>query len=152
MDEQGAGALLAIVRLVEQAFNERDFDALRSLIHPDHVDHNTLPEEAGGLAGFVERLERMQQAFSDVHATVEDVLVDGSRIAWRWTLSGTHTGNFLGIDPTGRSFAMTGMNIDLVRDDRIIETWSYPDRLGLLYQLGVIDPMPPGSRGPTTRA
>ena len=73
-------------------------------------------------------------------------LAEGDLVATRFTSSGTHTGTFQGIGPTGRELSWTGMVIDRVQDDRIVESWGNWDMMGMLQQLGIV-PTRPGSDG-----
>jgi steroid delta-isomerase-like uncharacterized protein len=144
MPEDTEDTIVAIVRLVEQAFNTDDMSAWDCLVHPDHVDHSAMPVEVPGAEGFKRRIQAVHVAFSDIHARIDDILVQGHRAAWRWTLDATHTGEFMGVPPTGRHVTVTGINIDRVEGDRIVESWSYPDLLGLLRQLWALpEPEPP---------
>ena len=65
-------------------------------------------------------------------------LAEGDRVAWRFTVRGTHQGPFRGIAPTGRSIVLTGTALTRMRDGQMVENWNETDDLGLLQQLGVI--------------
>ena len=65
-------------------------------------------------------------------------------VATRFTSTGTHTGSFQGIAPTGRKLSWTGTVIDRVQDDRIVESWGNWDMMGMQQQIGVI-PTRPGT-------
>ena len=56
----------------------------------------------------------------------------------RVTMTGTHRGDFFGIQPTGRSFAVQQINIERLRDGRICAHWRGTDELSLMKQLGVV--------------
>lgn len=82
-------------------------------------------------------------AFSGSSLAVDEEIVDGDRVALRFTQTGTHTGAFMGLAPTGRTFAMAGQTVLHFRDGRVVERWSSADMLGLMVQLGAI-PQPGG--------
>lgn len=69
---------------------------------------------------------------------IEDMLVDGDKVAVRTTFRGTHTGDFFGIPPTGKSVTVSGTHILRIADGKIAEHWGNNDDLGLMRQLGVI--------------
>ena len=56
----------------------------------------------------------------------------------RWTGSGTHVGDLMGIAPTGRSIEVDAISIHRMESGRIAETWQVWDTLGFLRQLGVV--------------
>ena len=77
-------------------------------------------------------------AFPDMRKRIDDMVADGDKVVERATYSGTHTGEFQGIPPTGRQAAFTGMHIFRIVDGKIAETRGIMDQLGMLQQLGVI--------------
>lgn len=74
-------------------------------------------------------------AFPDIALTVDDVLIDGDRIAFRSTLRGTHLGPFRGFEPTGRPVTVSLVDIVRVENDQFVEQWGGPDLLDLLRQI-----------------
>ncbi len=56
----------------------------------------------------------------------------------RWTARGTHSGNLMGIAPTGNPVIVTGIRVDRIVGGRIVETWAEIDQLGILQQLRVV--------------
>ena len=104
------------------------------LVSADAVDHSG-PKPVSGVDGFKLRTGAVHASFTEIAVTVEDVLVDEDRIAWRWRLTGTHSGPFAGVAPTGKHVAMSGMNIQRVENGRVVEHWSNSDQLGLLRQV-----------------
>lgn len=81
------------------------------------------------------------QGFPDIYHTIDDVIVEGNTAAVRFTLRGTHTGEFMGVAPTGRPIEVTAIAIQHVVDGKIARLVGQFDQLGMLQQLGVI-PMP----------
>ena len=65
----------------------------------------------------------------------------GDRIVARWTATMTHTGPFLKIGPTGRQATVTGTTIVKIANGRIVEGWDNWDQLGLLVQIGAVEPV-----------
>ena len=80
----------------------------------------------------------MLAAFPDHERTVEDQFSDDLHVVTRWTATGTHQGQFMGVAPTGREIALRGINIFRIRDGRIVERWGRLDDLGLFEQLGLV--------------
>jgi len=102
----------------------------------DFVDRSATTrgtDRAAFRAGIVE----LRTAFPDFHAVVDDLLVEAGtkEVTIRWSATGTHRGEFLGIAGTGRSFRISGIEIIGVRDGKIAERWGEWDGLGLLEQL-----------------
>jgi predicted ester cyclase len=81
-----------------------------------------------------------RSAFSDFALEVHDMFGVDDKVVTRFTMRGTHDGEFMGIAPTGRPVEFDGIAIDVMRDDKRVDGWAQLDQLGLLTQLGVADP------------
>ena len=68
--------------------------------------------------------------------TFDETLEIGDRVAYRGSFSGTHTGDLMGIPPTGKKITITFINIDRFADGKLVEHRSEADMLGLMQQLG----------------
>jgi predicted ester cyclase len=77
-------------------------------------------------------------AFPDTHFTIDAMVAEGDLVATRWTAQGTHTGDLMGIAPSGQRVTVTGMNINRVVNGKLSEGWGNFDQLGLLQQIGAI--------------
>jgi predicted ester cyclase len=105
-----------------------------TLLTSDAIDHSG-PSPTTGVEPFKARARAVHAAFADIEVVVDALLVDGDRMAWRWTLAGVQRGAFLGIAPTGRRVTLKGMNVQRVAEGRVAEHWSLADQLGLLSSL-----------------
>ena len=75
----------------------------------------------------------------DFHATIEDLIAEGDKVAARMIFGGTHTGGeFMGIPPSGRPFAFSATAIFRIEGGKIVEHWGDEDALGWLQQLGAM--------------
>jgi steroid delta-isomerase-like uncharacterized protein len=91
--------------------------------------------ESRGRESFKARARAVQAAFGDRSVHVEDLVMDGDRIAWRWTLTATHVGTFLDTPPTGKRVTLRGVNFQRVRNGAVVEHWTLADIAGLARQL-----------------
>ena len=123
-------------------------DAVDTMVDPNFIDHQRPEGWPGGREGLKALVREWRKGFSDMHETVEDLIADGDKVVGRFTLRGTHTGEFLGIPATGRRIEITGIDIVRIRDGRIVDFWYNEDTLGLFQQLGAFPPglAVPGSR------
>lgn len=67
------------------------------------------------------------------------LIAERDRIAVQYTSTGTHEGEFFGIEPTGNEVEITSMGVDRIAHGEIVETWNHPDRFGLFQQLGLVE-------------
>lgn len=84
-------------------------------------------------------------AFPDIKQTVEETVAGGDKVAVRFTLRATHTGNFMGTPPTGKQLAVSGMGILRIVDGKVAELRETFDVMGLMEQIGAIPT--PGQHG-----
>jgi predicted ester cyclase len=91
------------------AFAEGDANGLDELLDERILDHNPLPDQAAGRDGFKQWLAQARSAFPDLSANVEDVVVEGDRVAGRVTYRGTHSGAFVGVAATGHIVEFRGL-------------------------------------------
>jgi predicted ester cyclase len=86
-----------------------------------------------------------RRGFPDVVSIIEDLIAEGNKVAARWRARATHQGEYVGIPPTGKEVEFTGISVYRIEGDRIAESWTEEDDLGLMRQIGAV-PDPGQSR------
>jgi predicted ester cyclase len=104
----------------------------------DVVVHGGSMGEFRGLDALKGFISAYRTAFPDVRSVVEDQIAEGDKVVTRWTSRGTHEGDLNGIAPTGKAMETSGVTIERIAGDRIVEVWVAKDDLGMLQQLGVV--------------
>lgn len=135
----GSESAEAVARRWMTAWQGADPAVLRTIHAPDFVDHDAAGRPAD-TAGFEAGVRALYRAFPDFHATLDDLLVhrraDGTaRVTLRWNARATHRGRFLGVDATGRSVEVHGVELLAIEGGRVRARWGHWDGLGLLAQL-----------------
>lgn len=123
-----------------------DLAALEQVIDPNCVNHDTAPGVEQGFAGVRQTVMWLHGAFSEQRYEVHHVIGEGDTVVIHATMHGRHTGEFLGIPPTGRDVALRSVHIVRYQNGREVETWAIQDRMSLMQQLGVIPDGPPAQR------
>ena len=128
-----------IRRFVEEVQNGKSEDAYWELNDPAFVNLAPLPpgvpsDREGGFA----YLFGFMNAFPDSRVTIDDMIAEGDQVVTKKTFTGTHTGEFAGIPPTGKPVTLQFVDIMRVRDGKIVEHWNCIDQLSFMQQLGVI--------------
>ena len=106
------------------------------ILAPDVVDHNMQPGQGPGRQGIKQVIALYHAVFPDFHITNDDVIVSGDRAVVRWTATGRHEGDQLGVAATHRSVRMTGIDIVRIEDGQVVERWGEWSGLELMQQLG----------------
>jgi steroid delta-isomerase-like uncharacterized protein len=124
-------------RWFEDLFSRGDLDAANEIISADFVDHLT-HENQRGLEELKHYITIYRAAFPDIQDTVEDIVAEADKVVIRWMSRGTHQGEFMGVEPTGRRVTFTGMRLFRIADNKIAESWVNLDERGLQEQLGTV--------------
>jgi predicted ester cyclase len=124
-----------IRRVMEEVFSQGDFDAIDRYFAPNWVMHDAPANAGGDRAGLKEVLRVIRGGFPDVRARIDLIVAEGDLVAYRVTSEGTHTKEYFGTAPTGKRVTLHQLNIDRVRDGKIVESWSESFGQGFNYQL-----------------
>ena len=77
-------------------------------------------------------------AFPDLAQTVEDAFGNDEKVVVRYTARGTHTGELMGMPPTGKQVAVAGISMFRIVDGKIEEANCLVDMMGMMQQLGAM--------------
>jgi predicted ester cyclase len=137
------------VEAARRSWNLGDLAGYLSLYDSSVKLHGYTPEPMDK-AAVTEFYETVCAALSDPgarnpHLEFHEVLVDGDLYTCRFTMSGTHTGTFMGVPATNRPYSISGITIlrFAPSSDRVVERFSQADMLGLMVQIGAV-PAPAG--------
>lgn len=132
----------ALVHRIYEEFNKGKAAAMANMdadMAVDVVYHGSgAGEEIRGLSDFKQHISEIYDVFPDVHFVLEDMVVEGDRYSARYTWTGTHKGEFMGVPATNRRLTMRGIEIDHIADGKIVELWSINDTVDMMQQLGLI--------------
>jgi steroid delta-isomerase-like uncharacterized protein len=125
-----------VLRFYDELWNRGNFDAADELVADDYVRHDLRPGNApAGPAGQKAVAQRFRAAFPDIRLEVESLVAEGDLVVARWTISGTHSGPWGDVAPTGRRVRFVGVNFFRLADGKIAEIWNVRDDLGLREQV-----------------
>lgn len=125
-------------RTWEEIFPACDVGGLAAVTDEHAVAHGRRPDEPDGLEGVTRTMLWLGRAFSDQRWEVHHVLGDGDLVTVHATHHARHTGDLMGIPPTGREVAYDYVHILRFRDGKAIEYWGVRDSAALMQQLGVM--------------
>jgi len=129
-------------RLNDEVWSEGRLEVIDELIADDFVTTVVgAPEQIRGPQGFREFVVMYRTAFPDLRISVEEQIAEGETVVTRWTATGTHEGELMGMAATGKQATTAGININRVAGGKLVEGWGLFDQLGLLQQIGAV-PVP----------
>jgi steroid delta-isomerase-like uncharacterized protein len=130
---------LRVARQVWDAWNAHDVDGVLKNLDEKHVwDSDTLPSPVVGRDSYRQAMQTYLTAFPDLRFSVDQMLPSGDYVVSRYTATGTHRGDLMGIAPTNRRAETRGCTIAEIKNGKIIRGWTYWDSGHLLRQLGVL--------------
>ena len=124
-------------RFFEEFCTGRHTELASELVTPDYVSHGPQAPPANGPDELVERV-RLYQETCDGRWTVDEIVSAGDRVVARWTGTGTHIAELMGVPATNRPISVEAISIFRIADGRIAEEWTVWDALGLLQQIGAV--------------
>ena len=135
------GNKATVRRLMKESLGGGKPELVDDLLDPDFVRCDPYIEagEVRGTQTVKENIVWFRNAFPDLRCTVEEQVAEGDRVVSRWTLRGTHEGDFFGVAPTGNRVEFTGIQIDRFDESgKIVEERAEFDLLGAMRQMGAI--------------
>ena len=121
-----------IVCHVIEVWNEGNYDVWDEVYAINFVNHDPNAPDVSDREGL--------KQFADLRAVIKDMVAEGDKVAKRFISSGTHTGEYMGIPPTGKEVTIKGTTIYRVAKGKVEECWWSYDALGLMHHLGVSPP------------
>ena len=131
-------------RINDEAWTNGSLDVIDEVLAEDYV-HTVVgvPEPIRGRAGFRDLVTTYRNAFPDFRVTTEEQIGEGDVVVTRWTATGTHQGDLMGMPATGKQATAAGISIDHFADGKLVAGWAMFDQLGFLQQLDAV-PTPGG--------
>ncbi len=129
----------AIVRRWIESYNKQNLAskeaAVDEFLAPDYIDHI----HHGGPEGVKQVFNMAFKGMPDWHETIEDIIAEGDVVWLRLTYTGTHTGEWFGLAPTGNKITATAVGIYRIVNGKIVEGRFVTDTLDMNKQIGAIE-------------
>ncbi len=138
-----------VQRFYDELWNKGNLDVADEIFAQDFIGHapgNT--DDTRGPEGVKKLVKMFRKATPDMKIVIDAQYAEGDKVGSQFTITGTQTGMWMGVRPTGRKIRMTGIAITRIKDGMVVSDWGEFDILGVLIQLGVV-PGPPQANGGT---
>jgi len=135
----------AFLRVLDEAWSGGQLAVIDDVVAPGFVYHEPALGDIPGPEGLKQTIMGYRMAYPDLTFTSEEMIAADDLVAMRWTARGTQQGELMGIPATGLATTTVGINIARFdAEGKMVEQWSNWDVLGLMQQLGVVEPARPG--------
>jgi len=114
-------------KFFEEAWVKGNVAAVDDCMAADYVEHprpSTLPP---GTEDLKQLIAAYRTAFPDLKMILDDIFAEGEMVAFRWSVSGTHLGDWLGMPPTGNHVTATGITNFRINGEKVVESWTSID-------------------------
>lgn len=129
-----------IQRFIDEVMNEGRYNVCDEIVAEDFHELDPLPGQRQGREGLKEIVAMMRSAFPDMHWVTDESISSGDKVVTRFTWTGTHRGDFLGIPATARPVTVKGVVIDRLVNGLMTDSRILMDTFSMMMQLGVIPP------------
>lgn len=129
-------------RWFEEVWNKGREEAIDEMFAENGVANGLVDEDGNTIVGpamFKPFFHKFRAAFPDIHITVEETVCEGGKITALCRVTGTHSGQGIGVKPTNKQIDFRGIAIVKIRDGKIIEAWNQFDFMSMYQQLGALN-------------
>lgn len=124
-----------------EVWNKGNLRKLEEIVDPSYINHNpSSPHPLPGPDGLKPIILAMRQGVPDLTYTIEETIITPDRIVARVLVRGTHSGTLFGIPASGKKFEIRQVNVEYIKNGKIVEHWRVTEELQWMQQLGVIRP------------
>ncbi len=133
----GDEAKALLREVIERVWHRGDIGFIDKAYSPDFAAR--VPRsDFQGVADYKAYVRETLEGLPDIYFYIKDQYVDGDHLISRFQMTGTHTGEFLGLPPTGRTVDVEGVSIHRFAGFRFLESWTIWDVLGMCHEIGLV--------------
>ena len=133
------------VRRAFEAFNTGDTSNVHDFVSSDYINResqkakDSYRSKLRGPEEFIDTIKNLRSAFPDLHYEEQDIISQDDKVIFIGNVTGTHTGSFFFIPPTGNRISYEAVHIHTIgKDGKIIEHRAIRDDLKFMLQLGLV--------------
>jgi len=120
-----------------EIWNEGNLSLCDEILSPEIVRHTVdIYEDITGIEAFKEHVNLQWTTFSDFNVTLDELIIKGDIMVGRWTVTGTNTGPFGELPPTGKKVKFSGVEVSHFLDGKAVEQWVYYNQAAVFSQIG----------------
>lgn len=128
----------ALVLRFQEEDSKGNYDIWEEVCSPSYKFYYTSTGEPISLEEHLQMWKTFRKTFPDIKSTIVDIIAKGDKVTSRKILRGTHTGEFMGNQPTGNEFEYSAIEIYRISNGKVLELWGEGDMLGFYQQLGMV--------------
>jgi len=127
-----------IRQYIERIENTGDVSNIREFVAEEYTEVYEGERYPIGIQGAIEHVRGVRRVFPDLHLTIENQISEGEWVVTIYSVTCTFKDEWFGMKPTGKPITFTGVNVDRIRDGKIIEHGGAANMLEPLMKAGII--------------
>ena len=127
-----------LVRRLINILNSKNLSQLDQVYDQQMVYRTGAGDEYSGLDSYRKAIDVSFEAFPDLEFSIEELIAEGAKVHMVYSMTGTHSGEYLGIPPSHRSIVHRASSLLTIDNGKVIEQVDYYDWLEFLKQLGAV--------------
>ena len=128
-----------IRKYIERIENTGDVSNIREFISEDYTEVYEGERYPIGIQGAIDHVLGVRRVFPDLNLTIQNQISEGEWVVTTYSITGTFKDEWFGMKPTGKPITFTGVNVDRIKDGKIIEHGGAVNLFDPLLKAGVID-------------
>jgi len=128
-----------IRQYVERIENTGDVSNIRDFISEDYTEVYEGERYPIGIQGAIDHILGVRRVFPDLNLTIENQISEGEWVVTVYSVTGTFEDEWFDMKPTGKPITFTGVNVDRIREGKIIEHGGAANLFEPLLKAGVIE-------------
>jgi predicted ester cyclase len=124
-------------RFFHDVLEKGDLGVLDAMVDRAFVDHQPAPGQGPGVEGVRQFVTAMRAGISGLRVDVEHLIAEGELVSSVVTIRGKHTGDLMGVPPSGQEVTMRIADVVRISNGKVVERWGVEDMSGLGVPAGV---------------
>jgi len=110
-----------ISRYIDEVENTGDVSRIHEFIDEKYVEVYEGERYEIGIKGAIDHILGVRKVFPDLKLTIENQISEGEWVVSVYSVTGTFRDEWFNMKPTGKPITFTGVNVDRIKDGKIIE-------------------------------
>jgi predicted ester cyclase len=124
-----------VIKFNNEFFSKGNTAITKDLLADSFINHTAPPNTPTDASAMIQFITVFHKGFSAIKVDIQQVLAEDDKVSLRKTITATHTGEFMGKTPTGKTVTMNVIEIDVLKDGKIIDHWSKNDFMQVIQSL-----------------
>jgi len=124
-----------VIRFNKEFLENGNADVLKEIVSENFINQTAAPNTPNDVSGLIQFVEVLHKGFPDITVHILDQVAEGDLVASRKIITGTHLGEIMGHQPTGKKVTINVMDFVRLKEGKYIEHWGRNDIMQVIQSL-----------------